>query len=400
MPTNTVSLMFVELNNWDLGAFLFTSAQPQESSPKTTLFRFSLVHDAVEYGIHLGFLEEGNRLHGFTQLDFASSFEADLALLKMEIHPRIVSGEGASSIRPGGDIERVLYEQDLDSARALLYSRTDSELLDYQDAQKKVLRGIVEGLLPAASEVINRVREAVRLELYSAATELDITIQTLRAMQQYRGWEEIEYRLDLGEAAFLFAAFPRRGLARLPQETELRFKIVDPQGREYASSIPATRSGLSPDTLGSSAPTIQTRLDTGTSPSEASLLDSIESLYADNFTMAVFHAATVYELSLEDLFNRITAQGNTDAMALKDAIRPYRKAHRVGRVAALSYLTLPSVLSSDQLHSGLIARCISAWDFRSKVVAHLSTPRAGEGITRHQAWSLVTAILEVIRTIS
>ena len=399
MPTNKVSLRFIELHNWDLGAFLFTSSQSKRS-PETEIFHFTLLQDALSYEIRLGFLEERNRLYGFTQLDFASDFDADLALLHREVHPSIVSGGQASSIRAGGDIERVLYEQDLNGARALLYSRGDSELLDSQEAQQKAIRRVIEGLLPAASEVINRVREAITLRLYSPATELDFTILSLKAMQQYRGWEEIDYPVDLGEAAFLFAAFPRRGLARLTQETELRFKIIDPQGQEYSSSIAATRSGISPDTFAEATSSIQDLLNAGSSPSDTALLNSVESLYADDFTMAVFHSATVYELSLENLFHRLSAPSTVDSRWLRDAIPPFRKLHKVGRVAALSFLMLPLVLDSDQINSGLINRCVSAWNFRSKVAAHLSTPRAGEELSRQEAWSLVTAILEVVRTIA
>lgn len=396
MLSHIVTLRVLEVHNWDLGGFLFTTQFALETNVTAPPFAFTVIRGTTQYRATMGFVEFPDRLVGFTEVKFTCPLSIHLDVFDKAPNPRVITGDGAIEAKPGGVIDRVVYSQDLDDAQALLYSREDSAILDAQDAERISIHTAILALLPEVAQVINRVREAVKLQLYSRAIGFDFSIESLKAMQRLHSWDLAQIDGDFDDASFLFAAFPRRGLHRLSQEAQVEFTISDQQGRSFSDSISPARSGQSPGAFVRSIEAIQSRLLKGVTPAESSLLSAAEALYADDFAMAVFHSAVVYELRLRAVFRRLTSSANVESRTLRADVTLYKKQNKVDTITAISRVLLPRILDSDGLAAGLIDRCIGAWTFRNRVVAHLTTPQAGESIPREEAWSLVTAIFAVL----
>ena len=254
----------------------------------------------------------------------------------------------------------------------------------------------VRGLLPLVSEAINEVREAIKLELFSDAIQLDFLVHSILAGQRHRDWTEGQITPDFDDAAYLFAAFPGRGVARLTQETNIKFSISNNVGESFNGVLENVRKSRSQEHLVSRLSSIQERLASGWSVKESALLSAIELLYSDNYRLAVFNAAAYFEAQVLTLYENRNQADNRNAALLERKLRDYKKSTKVGHTQAVIQAILPSFLSEEIVSSGALQRSLDAWIIRNKAIAHLHLQESNKKLTRNEAWDMVVSIYQVV----
>jgi hypothetical protein len=395
-PPLHVTLRVIELANWDIRAFLIASSVSEfilaDRVPPLGPFLVKVGTTTVRLTMAVE-PEEGGEPKAFTELQFDHEMQADLALLSRKASPKFVRGESAGSIRPNAEIGMVNYSGETDTAA--LYSYEDTALLDAQEKEASFIASQVRALLPLASEAINQVREAVRLELFQNAIHWDFLVQSLISGQRYRGWEEAEIAPDLNDAAFLFAAFPGRGAPRLTQETNIRYTITDGLLPSHIGTIINARSGRSPEQLTGAVASIQARLATGWSVRDSALLSAVEHLYADSYRLAVFNAAAFFEAQILTFYQDRIASGRQGAL-LEHQLEDHRELNRARPTPAVAQFVLPKFIDPELVSSGALQRSIDAWEFRNTAAAHLKTPKSERRLSRDEAWAMVVSIYQVV----
>lgn len=390
-----IALKVEEVENRELAVFLFT---PDISSGADANFEespafFSLTHRAIHFKVELGIDRSPSELGAYTKLVFDMPLECDLSVFDRTPSPEIVSGRK----HPGGSIASVRYFADTNQSH--LYTDEDLRIEVEREAESTRIDQLVRGLFPIIAEVISRIRQAIRLELFPEAIRWDFLIESINTVQRDKQVAEAELEAFIDDAAYLFSAFRPKGAARFPQDSNVQYLIEDEEGRSFQGMIRNSRSGRSPNLFANSLPAIQDRIHDPGSIEERVLLAACESLYADDFRMAVFNAATVLELVLVQAYENEVDMATRQAAKLERKISQFKKDNNVSHTVALLRVFSPTLLSNGREWGPLIERCVDAWTFRDKTVAHLTTDQKSKELSRTEAWEMVVSAWAIVSDI-
>lgn len=387
-----MSLRVDEVENRELAVFLFTSGLSSEANanfeeePAT----FSLSHNGIEFDVALGIERSLGELTAYTVLEFDAPLDCDLSVFDASPSPSVVPGRK----RPGSSIAAVRYFGDQDESH--LFTEEDLRIEAEQEAEAAQIDSKIHDLFPTIAEVISRIREAARLELFTDAIRWDFLIESIKTVQRNKQVAMAEMDPFFDDAAYLFSAFRPKGAARFPQDSNVHYVLEDTEGRSFEGVIRNTRTGKSPVLFANSVNAIQERIDNPGSIQDRILLAACEFLYADDFRMAVFNAATVLELTLVRAYESDVNAMSREAAKIEHEVADYKKSNKVPHTVALLRVYAPKNLSPSRDWRPLIDRCVDAWNYRDKTVAHLTTPQRTNQLSRTEAWEMVVSVSAII----
>jgi hypothetical protein len=274
-------------------------------------------------------------------------------------------------------------------------------------AEQAELEERVRSLLPLAREAVNAFRAACRVALFRESVAGRILVENIQAKQRHWGVEvnhSLAEYFSGSDTEFLFGAFANLSFSSFTGDADIAYCVTTPAGESYEGVFKNGYRGLrSPDRFRQKLDAVQDLLDNGWAVETDILLASLEFLYADNYRMAVFNAATILELAVvqfwEEKKRLLNAGARQDKEKAAKLDRDMDESRYPTKVEKIIRIVLPEFVEQDLVAGGALDRCVAAWEIRNKRLAHLYE-KVKEGkqtqVTASEAWNAVASIITLL----